>query len=450
MLKYIELHQAGPAGEVPLRMEFAPRLNIITGDNGLGKTFALDVAWWSLTRTWPFHRAWPRKGSGIKPLIRYQVESKTQTASPAECTFDFNTQTWTLPRGRKPMPGLVVYARVDGSFAVWDPARNYWREKESEREETLGRPSFYSFNVQGLWDGVEDKGSQQKFICNGLIRDWVTWQDRSSVEFRTLKQVLDMLSASEKERLRPGKPTRVWIEDSRDIPTLEMPYGTTPVTLAAAGIKRILGLAYLLVWAWSEHAKAAKLRNEETTARLVLLVDEVEAHLHPQWQRALLPSLLKVAGCLTPHERVNVFDNPLDDLEDEYGVQTQIIASTHSPMVMASVEPCFNVERDKLFTLDLSPQKNGQNANVLAREIPWAPQGDVVNWLVSEAFGLKQGRSREAERAVEAAEAFMRGDTSALPEDLRNKEAIDAELRRTVPGHDPFWAGWIVKTEGGE
>jgi len=34
-----------------LKLKWAPRFNIITGDNGLGKSFLLDTAWWALTRT---------------------------------------------------------------------------------------------------------------------------------------------------------------------------------------------------------------------------------------------------------------------------------------------------------------------------------------------------------------------------------------------------------------
>ncbi len=49
MLKSLRLKNVGPAPE----MELAPRLNLITGDNGLGKSFLLDVAWWALTRRWP-------------------------------------------------------------------------------------------------------------------------------------------------------------------------------------------------------------------------------------------------------------------------------------------------------------------------------------------------------------------------------------------------------------
>ena len=51
MLEYLHLTNVGPAPE--MEMELAPRLNLITGDNGLGKSFLLDVAWWALTRRWP-------------------------------------------------------------------------------------------------------------------------------------------------------------------------------------------------------------------------------------------------------------------------------------------------------------------------------------------------------------------------------------------------------------
>ena len=42
MLEYLELDHVGPTRHASLR--FAPRLNLLTGDNGLGKTFLLAVA----------------------------------------------------------------------------------------------------------------------------------------------------------------------------------------------------------------------------------------------------------------------------------------------------------------------------------------------------------------------------------------------------------------------
>lgn len=198
------------------------------------------------------------------------------------------------------------------------------------------------------------------------------------------------------------------------------PSGEFPVAHAPAGLRRILGLAYLVVWAWREHKIAANLKKRDPSPSLVLLIDEVESHLHPKWQRRILPSILRALN----HE-----------------VQLQVVATTHSPMVLASIEPVFDLELDKLFVLELEEQV------VTLHEKPWAIQGDVINWLVSDTFGLKQARSSEAERAIEAAEAWMRRDSAALPADLSTKEAIHAELRRLLAGHDPFWPRWIVTYE---
>lgn len=443
MLKYIQLQQVGPAGEEPLRLDFGSRLNILTGDNGLGKTFALDIAWWALTRTWPHQPAWPRKGSDIAPEIKYQVDSKTTIAKPVESEYDFSRQCWALPKGRKPMPGLVIYARVGGGFSVWDPARNYWRERDDEADDARARRSAFHFASENIWDGLrvdesaengEKPSGKFTWLCNGLIRDWVTWQDRQSEEFSILKKVLERLSPSEDESIKPGKPVRVRIDDTQDIPTIEMPYGTVPVTLASAGMKRIVALAYLVVWAWSEHQKAAELRNEEPTDRFVLLFDEVETHLHPQWQRVFLPALLEVVRTIGGEAAVQ---------QGNILPTTQIIASTHAPLVMASVETEFSESIDKVFTFELAAGDD----NVKVVDVPWAKQGDAVNWLVSEAFGLRQARSKKAEEAIEAAEAFMRDDLDALPDRLSDKKAIHQELLRILSDHDHFWPRWIVRQQ---
>lgn len=63
MLKRLELENVGPAPRMELNL--APRLNLVTGDNGLGKSFLLDVAWWALTRKWP-HDLNPRLMSGYQ------------------------------------------------------------------------------------------------------------------------------------------------------------------------------------------------------------------------------------------------------------------------------------------------------------------------------------------------------------------------------------------------
>lgn len=49
-----------------IEMLLSSRLNIITGDNGLGKTFLMDCAWWALTNTWTGNEARPKYAEGSK------------------------------------------------------------------------------------------------------------------------------------------------------------------------------------------------------------------------------------------------------------------------------------------------------------------------------------------------------------------------------------------------
>ena len=210
----------------------------------------------------------------------------------------------------------------------------------------------------------------------------------------------------------------------RDIPTVNLPYGNVPVTQVSAGMKRILGLAYLLVWTWYEHKKASELRQQKSTNQIVLLIDEIESHLHPRWQRVILPAILDVA------------------CELQNSMNIQALVTTHSPLILASLEPNFNVEVDRLFLFEL------EDTEVTLDEIPWSKQGDIVGWLTSEIFGLKQARSKEAEIAIEAAETWMRNDDmNAFPENLRTQTQIHLQLQKVLPGHDPFWPRWIVTSE---
>jgi hypothetical protein len=224
--------------------------------------------------------------------------------------------------------------------------------------------------------------------------------------------------------MEPGEPMRVSVEDVRDIPTIKMPYGTVPVIHASAGMKRILGLAYLLVWTWYEHLQASKLRKRQPTDQIILLMDEVESHLHPQWQRSIMPAVLEVATGLQQQMKIQAF------------------TTTHSPLVLASLEPIIDEEIDRLFLFELQGQE------VTLNEFPWTKQGDTVGWLTSEIFGLKQARSKEAEIAIEAAEAWMRADSmNGFPENLRTQLQIQQQLERLLPGHDPFWPRWVVTAE---
>lgn len=407
VLESIQLHNVGPAPE--MKLDFAERLNLITGDNGLGKSFLLEVAWWALTRTWAGQVALPITTK--KATIEYVVHGKQGAANPMVSTYRREDGTWPIDARRPPMPGIVVYIRIDGGFSVWDPARNYWR-KDPER------PAAYHFEHRNVWGGLDVAGQR---VCEGLERDWVNWQEARKPQFAALEEVLRVLSPFG-ETLRPGPPRRLFVGEGRDRPTLLVGSVEVPLALASAGVRRVLALAYFLVWAWHEHRVAAELLNRKAETRFVILFDEPETHLHPRWQRTVVPSVLKAVDLLRGKG-----DRP-----------TQMLIATHAPLVLASLEPLFDEAQDELFHLSTA------NGRVQAQGGFWAKQGDATNWLVSEVFGLEQARSLDAERAIEAAEAFMRGERS-LPDGLDSKRSITKALQRLLPGHDPFWPRWLVK-----
>lgn len=423
-LRLLEIQGVGPAK----KLVFQPgeRLTLITGDNGLGKTFLLDCAWWVLTGKWAGLQAYPmldtRKND---PTIKFQISGDSESES-IKVSYNWQTQSWKPPKKRPTIPGLLVYAKVDGSFAVWDPAKEYLAIQELGENDSTPRP--FVFTRDEVWNGrdIEIGGRRTTFI-NGLLQDWIQWQSTSeSSPFNTLKKVLERLSPPEQSDLgilRPGKPVRIPY-DVRLIPTIEHSYGSVPILYTSAGVRRVITLAYLIVWAWEEHKIQSKLIRKEPQRRMVILIDELEAHLHPQWQRVILSALLDVRK----------------DLESD--LQVQLMVATHSPLVMASVEVRFNESVDKLFHLDL-PRENLLNSEVELKELPFIRRGRVDAWLTSDVFGLGLASSLERESAIQRAKDLQDQENPNI-EEIR---LISEKLKKALAEDDNFWPRWIFFAE---
>jgi hypothetical protein len=332
MLQSLKLVGVGPAPE--MEMHFAPRLNVLTGDNGLGKSLFLETIWYVLTGSWAGMPAWPRNDADVAEIKFSMNEGDEETQ-----LFLRQFQRWTDIEPMISDEYIVVYARVDGSIAIWDQARRSPAKSATQKDDVFTPDEI-------LHDKRDDRGQR---ICRGLIEDWVTWQDRRPESpggnlFAHFCAMLETLSPNpgnteHDETIRPAKPIRLFVNDSRDFPTIDVGYGATPIIHASAGMRRIISLAYLVLWAWNEHVQASRLLKQEPAKKIVFLMDEVENHLHPEWQRRILPALLKVFESLGE------------------GMQVQMHVTTHSPMVLASLEPHWKNELDQLFLFALENGK---------------------------------------------------------------------------------------------
>jgi hypothetical protein len=423
MLKSLSLRHVGPAPALDL--ELAPRLNLITGDNGLGKSFLLDVAWWALSNEWPQDvnpklnvGAMARPNRGEEGRIKFSMVTEDQKQRDYSTTeFNHQFQLWFNPNERElPESILAIYQQVDGSFSICDSKRFYAKQKmpyfRRDKSHTL------VFSADEVWNGL-DKDEHR--FCEGFIRDVANWQRERGVAFDLFCAVLAQLSPSTDEQLVPGGLTRVSLNDVRDIPTIKMPYGQeVPVIHASSGIRRILTLAYMLVWTWQEHQHAAEITGQPLSKRMVFLIDEIEAHLHPRWQRVIVPALLEVAKLLSPE------------------IQVQIIGTTHSPLVMSSVETRFDAGQDAWFDLDFVPATAEQPSNVTLSKREYQRLGDASRWLTSEAFDLTSSYPLDAAQVMdEVAQAWVNPDFS-----IEKARSIHVKLQAVLGELDPFWVRW--------
>lgn len=417
-LMSLRMVEVGPVKE--LLYEAAPRLNLITGDNALGKTFLLDGVYWSLTGNWPERPLYPRRGvkrdlSRIAPHIGTGTEG--DRSQPREHVYSLDRGDWAVTerkqnaagkRGARAdrereravkegkqnqRPGVVIFARHDGSFAVWDVAQG-----ERHRE--------INFDATKVW---------REFRA-----DWMAWSgggERFAARRNDLVACAAALSPDPESPLRFGEPYAVPGESS-ETPTLEMSYGEVPITLASAGIRRMLAIAYMLVWSWHRHLLASAERQEPPVSRVVLLVDEGEAHLHPRWQLRIAPALIRA----------------LDGVVS--GANPQLHLATHSPLVMASAEEVFDAETDRLHHLRLADD----HLSVVLEQLPFEKLGRIDRWLTSEVFGLLAARGVMAAKAIAEANALQR---QQAPVSVGQVQEVHEKLARYLGAIDEYWIRWL-------
>jgi ABC-type cobalamin/Fe3+-siderophores transport system ATPase subunit len=136
--------------------------------------------------------------------------------------------------------------------------------------------------------------------------------------------------------------------------------------------------------------------------RGVVLLDEIDLHLHPRWQRSVVETIRKT------------FPN------------LQFIVTTHSPFIVQDMRP-----EDKIIILE---RENGEeNAPVVARHEPGAVHDWTADQILSSFFGLPQGtRGEEAQKAYRRYERLLDAQAAGTltakqrTEMQRLKERLDA------------------------
>ena len=165
---------------------------------------------------------------------------------------------------------------------------------------------------------------------------------------------------------------------------------TLEIDQLSDGQRGVLALAADLAW---RMAQGNPHLDDPLTSEAIVLIDEVELHLHPSWQQRILDDLRRT------------FPN------------TQFIVSTHSPQVLTTVEP----ER----IVELALEDGRIVAGAAAGWTYGAEAGDVL----SAVMGVKERPVNEFTKKLDRYRGLIRDDQGESEEAL----ALRKELERRSP-----------------
>jgi predicted ATPase len=406
MLEMLHLKNVGPANE--MKLEFGSRLNVITGDNGLGKSFILDCAFWMLSRR-ENKKILPKDFSLDATMLATVHPENNPKKSNIKSLFLRTPQKWDLAKDPVlPDFSIVIYETIENNYLICD------RLSESQKQNGNGESNdrFFEFTPDVLWDG----DPRAKPRINGLIRDMATWKLKNQTEIEVLRRVLNTLSPEKEPSFELGDFWNFDLADVRDIPTVKTYGEFIPITQTSSGFRRILTFAYVLVWTYLEHLRAAKATNIPPTNHIILLIDEIDQHLHPKWQRSIIAALIEAVEQVVSLK-----------------VQVQIITTTHSPLVMQSLETVFDPEKDAWFDLDFDKTKK----EVVLEKREFFKRGTLDYWITSEAFDEPTAYNPEAQAVMDEVSAVLKKKLT-----VQKARSLNKKLLHVLSDIDPFWARW--------
>ena len=388
-------HRPGAVGSFKVTLEFDPNVNLLIGPNNVGKSTVLQ-ALISAIATDP---------NAIKALPRVHINASHER-SVLGFSMPFAELAWTNSVGDY----RELYISETSADGGWEFASLQIGGKDGlqyadqidweELQRDFGYVGYHNpaspqrdLESKAFWPDRLPKDSEDDLSvlrAVNLKHGGEEWEydvfdeiDRVILEitegFRVEMGVGVFASAPESER-------QEWREGQNKFATMD---GELTFPELSHGTRSVLSWVSQLILGMAEHYEYY---DDWKERRGIFIIDEIDAHLHPSWQRRVIPTLQR-------H-----FPN------------VQIFASTHSPMMVAGL-------------------KKGQ-VHLLKRDesgqVVWSRnEQDIIGWTADEIYRTFMGiddptDERTARHAEELRE--LRNKDSLTPDE----ETRIQELRRLV------------------
>lgn len=348
-----------------LELTFDPKFNLIIGDNGVGKTSVLEAIAVGLgglissleeVKTINFtkddiRRVGEKLGDGS-----YNIHY--QTPLSVNCQLQIDQEILSFSRIRKSLKSsrtslsnhkvsALIAQRSNDSNCIlplisYQSAGRMWVQKREKWENVF--KSNFSRAIGYL--NCLDSESDMKMFTNWCKRmEQISWQqDKKISEYEAVKSAVSLFMDTLMEK---STQSTIFYDKRTEELMYQDGYEMTPLRLMSTGYRSLVGMVGDIAYRMAVLNPQLLDQVIDQTPGIVL-IDELDLHLHPHWQWKVIKALQVTFP------------------------KIQFIATTHSPILIASME------NKKILTLKEEIVDNYK------LEIESTPLKDARGWALSD------------------------------------------------------------------
>ncbi|RZN37370.1 MAG: ATPase [Methanosarcinales archaeon] len=375
-MKVTKLNLANYRDARALSIELNPKLNVFVGMNGSGKSTVLDAI--AIMLSWAVNRIISAGTSGKAIVENDMTNGKSTSSIQLSCEAEGRTIEWKLfkvrrghaaSEGKSKLQELNYYAKEiqskisETSEKVNLPLFVYYPVNRAVVEIPLKIRGKHSFSLLAAYDDALRSGTN--------FRTFFEWfREREDLENEIMRSqsqsTLSDWDAPVKHQVPDPQLNTVRSALTEFLPDFsDFTIRRSPLRMEVnkngkrLTVNQLSGGELILIAMIGDLARRMAIANPNSTKPLegsgIILIDEIDLHLHPKWQRIVVPKLLEV------------FPN------------CQFILSTHSPHVITHVQP------ESLFLLEQT------DSGIMAKK-PNESYGKNVDRVLEDLMGLETTR----------------------------------------------------------
>lgn len=345
-MKIKEIDIKGVGGIQNLHLNFNDSMNILCGPNSVGKTTVLE----SIATMFIFS----------KPIVKRNALCESGEISSVVVVDKEEKKGKVEIKEFSPLGDKSVYALYDygSKFLSLKVNRTF------SYSSLLSIPSDPKRERQAIWqealNGIDFDGFKGWFVNRYLYsaREG-TLSEQQLANYHLAEKCFSFVNSAYSFSRVMGS--------SNDI-MVNTPQGEIYYEYLSAGFKSILSILFSIIKEIEFRFKEHQMTAEEFDG--VILIDEVEVHLHPEWQEKILMVLRKTFP------------------------QAQFIVTTHSPHVIQTADP------NEIIALCMD-----ENSNVAVREDISTSKYGFKGWTIEEilydVMGMKTLRTELYQQMIE-------------------------------------------------